>query len=105
MEEKESKSKSKKQLKEEQPNNVLHGVNVKEMLVYLIDKLGWEEMGERVRINCFRFNPNMRSSLNFVRKTPWAKELVQQLYAETVSGKLKPLKKKKPIKKWPFLDK
>ena len=101
MEEKESKiNKS----VEGQPNNVVHGIKLKDMLVYLVEHIGWEEMGQRIDINCFNNNPTMGSSLNFLRKTPWAKEKVQQLYIKAVKGQLKPLKKKK-VKKWPFLPK
>ena len=106
--------------KEEQPNNVLHNVKLKDMLVYLEKTLGWEEMGQRVNIKCFTTNPTMSSSLNFLRKTAWAKEEVQQLYSNAIQGKLKPVRKyfkpkftEKPkfnekvkfqeVKKWPFL--
>jgi uncharacterized protein (DUF2132 family) len=88
--------------KEDQPNNILHNVKLKDMLVYLEKNLGWDEMGKRVRIKCFTTNPTMGSSLNFLRKTPWAKEEVQQLYLQAVKGKLKPVAKK-TVKKWPFL--
>ncbi len=100
----------KNQQNNEQPNNILHNVKLKDMLVFLEKKLGWEEMGKRVRIKCFTTNPTMGSSLNFLRKTPWAKEEVQQLYVQSKSGNLKPARKsfsprKQVVKRWPFLDK
>ena len=91
---------SKNKPSESQPNNLVHHVKLKDMLVELEQKLGWEEMGRRININCFTNNPSLKSSLNFLRKTPWAKEKVQQLYIAHVKGELKPLPK---IKKWPFL--
>jgi uncharacterized protein (DUF2132 family) len=101
MEEKEFNTVNKKQA---QPNNVVHGIKLKDMLTYLIEYLGWEEMGKRVDINCFNSNPSIRSSLNFLRKTPWAKEKVQRLYIDAVKGQLKPVKDRTK-KKWPFLPK
>lgn len=65
-----------------QPNNVVHGVKLKEMLVFLVKELGWEEMGNRIKINCFISNPSMGSSITFLRRTSWAKEQVQELYID-----------------------
>lgn len=58
----------------------LHGVTLEMMLNRLVDKLGWEEMGRRVKIRCFTENPSIASSLKFLRKTPWAREKVERLY-------------------------
>jgi uncharacterized protein (DUF2132 family) len=58
----------------------LHGVTLQMMLESLVDKLGWEEMGHRVKIRCFTDNPSISSSLKFLRKTPWAREQVERLY-------------------------
>jgi uncharacterized protein (DUF2132 family) len=63
-----------------QLNNPLHGITLKAMLEYLIDKYGWKELGEMIRINCFSENPSINSSLNFLRKTSWAREKVEELY-------------------------
>jgi uncharacterized protein (DUF2132 family) len=71
--------------KDLQPNNVLHGVRLKDMLVYLEKNLGWEKMGEKINIKCFTTNPSMGSSLTFLRRTTWAKNAVQQLYADTIN--------------------
>ena len=58
----------------------LHGITLETILTRLVDQLGWEEMGHRIRIGCFTDNPSIRSSLKFLRKTPWARTKVEQLY-------------------------
>jgi uncharacterized protein (DUF2132 family) len=63
-----------------QPNNPLHGVKLADMLEYLVAKIGWDEMGMEVDIRCFNYEPSIKSSLNFLRKTPWARTKVEQLY-------------------------
>ena len=65
---------------ENQPNNPLHGVKLKEILQYLEKKYGWEELGELINIRCFQLDPSIGSSLKFLRKTPWARNKVEQLY-------------------------
>jgi uncharacterized protein (DUF2132 family) len=67
----------------EQPNNPLHGVTLKMMLTKLVDKYGWDEMSSRIRIRCFADNPSIKSSLKFLRRTPWARKKVEDLYVET----------------------
>ena len=69
---------------EEQPNNPLHGIKLADILERLHNKYGWEEMGEMIDINCFRNNPTMKSSLKFLRRTPWARTKVENLYLETI---------------------
>jgi uncharacterized protein (DUF2132 family) len=68
----------------EQPNNPLHGKTLEAILQHLVDHYGWEEMNERVRINCFFENPSISSSLKFLRKTPWARKKVEDLYLESL---------------------
>jgi uncharacterized protein (DUF2132 family) len=64
-----------------QPNNPLHGKRLDHIIEALLEYYGgWEGLGERVRIRCFNENPSMKSSLTFLRKTPWAREKVEQLY-------------------------
>ena len=63
-----------------QPNNPLHGVTLERIVRELVDHFGWEELGEHVRIRCFTHNPSVKSSLQFLRKTPWAREEVESLY-------------------------
>jgi uncharacterized protein (DUF2132 family) len=68
------------QMDEKQRNEILHGVNLETMLTRLHKKHGWEGLYDRIRINCFAKNPSIKSSLVFLRKTPWALEKVQMLY-------------------------
>lgn len=65
---------------EAQPNNPLHGKTLEAILVFLVDRYGWEDLGEIININCFRFDPSIKSSLTFLRKTPWARKKVEDLY-------------------------
>lgn len=64
----------------EQPNNPLHGITLQRMLEELEARLGWEEMGRRIPIRCFQHDPSLKSSLTFLRKTPWARARVEALY-------------------------
>ena len=65
---------------QEQPNNKLHGVTLETILNELVAKYGWPELGYRIRINCFLDDPSIKSSLKFLRKTPWARKKVEDLY-------------------------
>lgn len=67
-----------------QKNNPLHGVKLEEILVFLEKKYGWEELGARINIRCFTANPSVKSSLTFLRKTPWARSKVEQLYLHSL---------------------
>lgn len=71
-------------MSESQPNNPLHGVNLAAILEYLVEYHGWEELGARINIRCFTSNPSIKSSLTFLRKTPWAREKVERLYLKTI---------------------
>lgn len=62
------------------PKDPLHGVTLETIVRALQEKYGWEEMGHRVRIRCFQENPSLKSSLTFLRKTPWAREKVEGWY-------------------------
>ncbi len=64
----------------EQPNNPLHGITLEKLLTQLVDHYGWEELGRRIDIRCFNWEPSIKSSLKFLRKTPWAREKVERLY-------------------------
>jgi uncharacterized protein (DUF2132 family) len=70
----------------EQPNNPLHGVTLEAMLKHLVRELGWEEMARRVEIRCFMFEPTLTSSLRFLRRTPWARQKVEEMYLDTRPG-------------------
>lgn len=65
---------------QEQPNNPLHGKTLETILNELVGRYGWDELGERIPINCFRNDPSIKSSLTFLRKTPWARDKVEELY-------------------------
>lgn len=65
---------------EEQPNDLLHGVTLKMMLTELVQQYGWEEMGKRIDIRCFTQTPSIASSLKFLRRTPWARDKVEEMY-------------------------
>ena len=58
----------------------LHGVTLERIVTELVDYFGWENLAERVRLRCFSTNPSVKSSLTFLRKTPWAREKVESLY-------------------------
>lgn len=68
----------------EQPNNPLHGITLKAILNFLVEKYGWEELGSRINIRCFNYEPSINSSLKFLRKTPWAREKVEKLYLKSL---------------------
>ncbi|WP_047419205.1 VF530 family DNA-binding protein [Cellulophaga sp. Hel_I_12] len=70
--------------KQEQPNNPLHGVKLADMLEFLVEKYGWKELSLQININCFKSNQTIKSSLNFLRKTPWAREKVEHLYLKSI---------------------
>ncbi|MDX5337521.1 MAG: VF530 family protein [Cyclobacteriaceae bacterium] len=65
---------------EHQPNNPLHGLRLDTILEQLVAHYGWKELGERIPIRCFTHNPSIKSSLTFLRKTPWARERVEGLF-------------------------
>ncbi|GAB3232526.1 DUF2132 domain-containing protein [Algoriphagus aestuariicola] len=69
---------------ESQPNNPLHGLRLDSILSHLVDTYGWPELGERIPIRCFTHNPSIKSSLTFLRKTPWARERVEGLYLKSL---------------------
>jgi uncharacterized protein (DUF2132 family) len=58
----------------------LHGKTLEMILNHLVDYYGWEELGRIIKINCFNNNPTKKSSLTFLRKTPWARQKVEKLY-------------------------
>ena len=66
--------------KNEQANNPLHGITLAHILEKLVEHHGWEKMAAKININCFKSNPSIKSSLKFLRKTPWAREKVERLY-------------------------
>ena len=71
-------------MNKEQPNNPLHGIKLATMLEELYLKYGWEELGYSLNINAFKNNPTYKSSLKFLRTTPWAREKVEQFYLKNM---------------------
>lgn len=63
-----------------QPNNPLHGVTLEMILTQLVGRHGWDVLAKAIRINCFSKDPSIKSSLKFLRKTPWARDKVERLY-------------------------
>jgi uncharacterized protein (DUF2132 family) len=68
-----------------QQNNPLHGITLEDVVTRLVEHFGWEALAERIDINCFKSKPSIRSSLNFLRKTQWARDKVESLYVKTFS--------------------
>ena len=63
-------------------NDPLHGITLEQMLTELVAKYGWEDLSFRIRINCFSNDPSIKSSLKFLRRTPWARTKVEVLYKQ-----------------------
>ena len=83
----------------------MHGVTLKMMLEELVSYYGWGELGIHVKIRCFNMNPSIKSSLAFLRKTPWARAKVEQLYQTMLDEKNGITKdKKKSNSPWPDVD-
>ncbi|MRX65753.1 VF530 family DNA-binding protein [Maribacter luteus] len=68
----------------EQPNNPLHGVKLTDILEHLTKNYTWEELANQININCFKNNPTIKSSLRFLRRTPWAREKVERFYLHSI---------------------
>jgi uncharacterized protein (DUF2132 family) len=66
-----------------QSNNPLHGITLEKIIVALEEYYGWDGLAKKISINCFKSDPSVKSSLKFLRKTPWAREKVEQLYIST----------------------
>jgi len=71
-------------MSEEHKNNPLHGINLKQIMNELIDQYGWDELGQRINIRCFNYDPSINSCLKFLRKTPWARTKVENLYIDMI---------------------
>ncbi|WP_304640714.1 VF530 family protein [Pseudomonas sp.] len=66
------------------PRDPLHGVTLERIVTELVDQFGWEVLGQRIPIRCFTHDPSVKSSLRFLRKTPWAREKVEGLYLSSM---------------------
>jgi uncharacterized protein (DUF2132 family) len=67
----------------EQKNNPLHGLNLETIVTRLVEHYGWDSLGQQINIRCFQADPSIKSSLKFLRKTPWARTKVEELYLHT----------------------
>lgn len=72
---------------ESQPNNPLHGIKLEQILNDLVAHYGWEYMGTIIKIKCFTDNPTVKSSLKFLRRTPWARTKVEVMYLKMLKNK------------------
>lgn len=70
-----------------QPNNPLHGITLEQIINDLVAHYGWEYMGYTIKIKCFTDNPSVKSSLTFLRKTPWARAKVEAMYVNMLKNK------------------
>jgi len=71
-------------MERQQANDPLHGITLQIILTRLVERYGWQELGRRITIRCFTHDPSISSSLKFLRKTPWARKKVENLYLRTV---------------------
>lgn len=67
-------------MNEQQANNPMHGITLEQIVNSLVETYGWEDLGKRINIRCFTSNPSVKSSLKFLRRTPWARKKVENLY-------------------------
>ena len=68
-----------------QPNNPLHGITLEMILNQLVKHYGWAELGKRIPVKCFTADPSIKSSLKFLRQTPWARKKVEDLYLKSIT--------------------
>ena len=68
-----------------QSKNPLHGIKLEMILEQLVQQYGWSELARRIPIRCFYHEPSIKSSLKFLRRTPWARKNVEQLYLQSIS--------------------
>ena len=84
-------------MNKEQPNYPLHGITLEMIVTRLVDHYGWEKLSKKIAINCFKKDPSIKSSLTFLRKIPWARTKVENLYLRTrfsITEKSKNIKKR-----------
>lgn len=70
-----------------QQHNPLHGITLETVLTRLVEQYGWPGLGSRINIRCFTTDPSIKSSLNFLRRTPWARKAVEELYVRSALDK------------------
>lgn len=74
---------------ESQPNNPLHGITLEKIITDLESHYGWEYMGYTIKIKCFTENPSVKSSLKFLRRTPWARVKVENMYLMMLKNQIR----------------
>ena len=67
-------------MNDNQSNDPLHGITLEMIITRLVEYYGWERMGRLINIRCFNYDPSIKSSLQFLRRTPWARKKVEELY-------------------------
>ena len=72
-----------------QPNNPLHGLTLETILTQLVEHIGWEKLGQTIKIKCFNQDPSIKSSLKFLRKTNWARVKVEEIYIDLIGQEKK----------------
>ncbi|MCV6615091.1 MAG: VF530 family protein [Cellvibrionaceae bacterium] len=77
-------------MSQDQPNNPLHGIKLEALLTELVDQHGWASLARAININCFKSDPSIKSSLKFLRRTPWARTKVEEYYLYTHKGLPRP---------------
>jgi uncharacterized protein (DUF2132 family) len=73
-------------MSDRQPDNPLHGVTLEMILARLVERYGWENLGQTINIKCFNHEPSIKSSLKFLRRTPWARDKVEALYLRSLES-------------------
>jgi uncharacterized protein (DUF2132 family) len=76
---------------DQQPNNPLHGIKLEYIIKYLHAFYGWEQLAYHIPVNCFKSNPSLKSSLTFLRKTPWARQRVEDLFLKITREGIDPV--------------
>lgn len=71
-------------MSEQQSKDPLHGVNLEQIVTHLVDHFGWDVLGQKIDIRCFNNDPSIKSSLKFLRRTPWARKQVEKLYLAVI---------------------
>ena len=71
-------------MSDQSANDPLHGVTLEQIVQLLVEHYGWRGLGDRIRIRCFNSDPSVKSSLKFIRQTPWARKKVENLYVDTL---------------------
>lgn len=69
-----------------QVNNPLHNIKLADIIAFLVENYGWEYLGGKINIRCFNNDPSIKSSLKFLRRTPWARTKVEELYVELIKN-------------------